>query len=250
MITGPERLGVLIPSGEHIHKEVISELGQRGIRPTRQRRNGNLYLEVDDPPVTLTAQHSLDVLRQVDSGVYVAGIVGSDRIAEYLAAARVDKHPVPGIQELGRLEVFHPAPRLSILVGEAADYQSAADLANQRIVTSYRGLTAEYFTGLNIPIVLAWVEGKEEIQVYNNKAEAAVVLVGSGGTMRKWKLRELVVVTDNVQPVLIYNPAALQESGEQELFEQFMERFRSGGANNNHTPDITRIMLDHATPAG
>ncbi|MBI2334425.1 ATP phosphoribosyltransferase [Candidatus Daviesbacteria bacterium] len=249
MSTSPERLGVLIPSGKHILRGVINALGEKGIQPTHQKRNGNLYLEVDDPPVTLTAQHSFDVLRQVDSGIYVAGIVGSDRVAEYLAVARVDRNPLPGIEELGRLEVFHPAPRLSILVGEAVGYRSAADLANQRIVTSYRGLTEEWFNDRNIEIALDRVEGKEEIQVFNGRAEAAVVLVSSGATMRRWRLRELAVMIDDVQPVLIYNPLALRESGEQELFNQFMARFRSGGATH-HTPDFTRAMLDHATPAG
>lgn len=253
-----QRLGVLIPEGKHILRPVWEDLNRRGFQPVNQRRNGHLYIEVKDPKVTFIAQNSKDIPRLVDQGIYPVGIVGNDRIAEYRASASLEEDsPPPEIELLDRLEVFNPNVRVSVLVrGGVVDsfrYTQLADLQDKRVITSYSGLTSEFFRKKEVRIELdGKASGKEEIQVFDNKAEAAVVIVNSGGTMRRWKLRELEggVVMSDIQPIIIYNPNAIQDKGSEMLLEQFMDRFKNGRIFSISVPDLSSlpVQVDRTEP--
>ncbi len=242
------RLGVLYPDGKHIGGPVRKELERRGFVPARLKRNGHLHIEVDNPPVTFIAQSSRDIPRLVDQGIYPLGIVGSDRLADYLVSASMVRHE-PSIKELDCLEVFNPHVRVSLLVRNNDEdngrYVRATDLRGHRIITSYPGLTSQffkqYFPEVAEEIVLdGQASGKEEVQVYDYKAEGCVVIVDSGRTMKKWKLRELAVITSgDIQPVLIGNFKALQDRGSKILYEQFMDRFQNSGRSCRDLSDLT-----------
>lgn len=242
-----QKLGVLIPDGKHILSQVKEELNTRGFHPSRQRRNGHLLIEVNDLPVNFIGQSSRDIPRLVDQGIYPLGIVGSDRVADYLASASLADH-TPNIEELARLQVFNPNVRVSILVRNDSRYAEVEDLEDQRVITSYPGLASQFFTFTEVPIQLdGLANGKEEVQVYDRKAEAAVVIVDSGGTMRRWKLRELNTVLLDIQPVLIGNLELLKKGSQYliDQFEQFMETFQNGDRSNRSLPSLSEpVLLD------
>ncbi|TSC88613.1 MAG: hypothetical protein G01um10147_109 [Microgenomates group bacterium Gr01-1014_7] len=252
MIDREQRLGVLIPDGKHILRPVLDELNRRGFHSSSQRRNGHLLVEVEDPDVVFIAQSSRDITRLVDEGIYPLGIVASDRRAEYLALASLHENdPSPNLEELAVLEVFNPNVRLSVLVRNNYRYQIVTDLEHQRVITSYPGLTMQFFEQHfpkydGVPINLdGRTNGKEEVQVSDHRAEAAVVIVDSGKTMRTWSLRELAVVKDNIQPVLIGNTNFLQSRGSESLFEQFeqfMDRFQNGERSDISLPSTPTLL--------
>lgn len=253
-----QRLGVLIPEGKHILRPVWEDLNRRGFQPVNQRRNGHLYIELKDPKVTFIAQNSRDIPRLVDQGIYPVGIVGNDRLADYLVSVSLEEDtPRPEIESLDRLEVFNPSVRVSVLVRDGVvdnfRYTQLADLQDKRVITSYSGLTSEFFRNKEVEIELdGKASGKEEIQVFDHKAEAAVVIVDSGGTMRRWKLRELEggVVMSDIQPVVIYNLTAIQDKGSEVLLEQFMDRFKNGKRFSISASDLSSlpIQVDRKNP--
>lgn len=249
MIDREQRLGVLIPDGKHILHPVLEELNKRGFHSSRQRRNGHLLVEVEDPDVIFIAQSSRDIPRLVNEGIYPLGIVPTDRQDEYLASLEND--PLPGLEELAYFELYNPNVRLSVLVRNNYRYQNVTDLEHQRVITSYPGLTMQFFGQHfpnydGVPINLdGRTNGKEEVQVYDHRAEAAVVIVASGRTMKTWGLRELAVVKDNIQPILIGNTNFLQHRGSEilfEKFEQFMDRFQTGDRSDRNSSGLPGLL--------
>lgn len=260
------KLEVLIPDGDHILNPVKIGLEERGFKPVRQRQNGHLLIEVANPPVIFMAQGSREIPRLVDHGIYALGIVGEDRLEEYRVFKELkENNPPSNIVELGRLEVFHPRLKLTLLTRnnpvDFARYMRPEDLKGQRVVTTYPGMTErffrQYFPNPREAIQLdEQVDGKEEIQVWSHRAEGCVVIVDEGEAMRSWKLRDLLAggepIMSGIQPVLIGNPNALQEgidyletiepgSGEVlfGIYEQFMTTFRGSERLNgklSHLP--------------
>lgn len=231
-----DRIGVAIPAGKHINTVIEEMLRQQGFC-FDWRQNGGLHASVKNSPVDLTVQNHRDIIGQVAEGHFVAGFVGSDLLAEYMVS-RSEKG-LPKVESVESFGLFSPSIRLGLLVRNGNNvndtHRKVEDLQGQRVITTYPGLTDSFFLQYikeekNMPIIDV-VTGKEEGQLAARLAEAAVVIVDSGATMKANRLRELAVVMRDIKPVLLVNSDFLQEPGNtgcQRAWEQFMDRLKNG----------------------
>lgn len=234
-----QRFGVLIPDGKNIRGVVEGILTKKGFR-FEMRTNGspNLHADVENSPVSLTVQGSRVIPRLVDTGRFLAGFDGSDRVAEYLVSLR-QGGSTSRLEELQRFNVFPSSLRLSLLVRsrdiESGRYQQTEDLEGQKVVTTYPALAVQFFQEKGVSVVIdSELDGKEEGLVASGDAEGAVVIVNTGGQRDANRLREIAVIMGGndseikIQPVLVWNPEALQEIGRQRFSSEFVERLQNG----------------------
>lgn len=245
------KLGVLVPAGDNIRDVVIGFLERRGFQIGEMRRNGTGHADVRNAPVTLTIEHSEDLIRDVDEGEHFQlGFVGNDRQAEYRAS--LPRRRPPKVEELVRFDLFPARLRLSLLVRDNpydnAIYQGVTALRDKTLVTTYPGLTRQFLSPYFpndrvVPVNIVKKDGKEEGFVSSRAADAAVVIVDRGRTMRINVLRELLPekpIMTGIQPVLIYNPEYFRQGendsqdllevkrGRVFLLEQFLDRLQTG----------------------
>lgn len=237
------KLGVLIPDGKHIYPETIRLLKNRGVQIGAMRDNGALHAEVDNAPVALTTTPTGNVIEQVADGIFFQlGFIGSDMLAEYRAS--LSETAIPRVEELLSFEVFPRNLRISLLVrNNPTDnevFKGVADLRNRRVVTSsFPELTRQFLQPYfpdrkKVPVNIdSKIDGKEEGLVSARAADAAVVLVESGKTMRSNTLRilggeEEGVMMRDIKLALVYNPEIIKERGHESLVGQFSDRLQNG----------------------
>lgn len=235
-IDNEQKIGMIVPNGKHIKKAIMGMLDEKGYE-NEEWQNGLLHVAIKNEPVTLTFQHQVDVIGQVSRRIFKAGWVGSERLAEHLAY--LDKQGLsPEVVEIGRFRLFPPRLRLSFLVRDNeednARCKTPADLRGARIVTGTPTLAAlhlaPYFPGEKLPVDIDLTHGGEEGQVYAHYAEAALVVVDSGDTMRNHSLRELKggLVMRGIYVSAIANIEYLRDRGNRMLLEQAMGRLQNG----------------------
>lgn len=248
-----DRIGIAIPAGKHIRPVIESELIGKGFR-FDWRKNGALHASVTNLPVNLTLQNHGDIIGQVAAGYFEAGFVGSDVYAEYMASLAADS--LPKVEERHRLNLFNPETRLSLLVRNGnrlntKSYQSVTELQGQRVITTYPRLATKFFSRYidhqeEMPVIDGTLTGKEEGQVAGRKAEAAIVIVDSGDTMRANHLKELAVVMHDIQPVLLVNSEFIRDIGDigsQRSWGLFVDRLKNGYKSNRSFPVLPEPEL-------
>lgn len=232
-----QKIGMIVPNGKHIKKAIMGMLDDRGYE-TEAWQNGLLHVDIKNEPMNLTFQHQVDVIGQVSKGVFAGGFVGSERLAEH-EAFLAKQELSPKVVEMGRFRLFPSRLRLSFLVRDNVvdneTYKTPADLRGARIVTGCPTLAARhlapYFPGEELPVDIDMVNGGEEGQVYARVADAALVVVDSGDTMRNHFLRELKkgLVIPGIYVSAIANIEFLGDRGNRMLLEQAMHRLQNSG---------------------
>lgn len=248
-----QRFGVLIPDGKNIRGVVEGILTKKGFR-FEMRTNGspNLHADVENSSVSLTVQGSRSIPRLVDAGRFLAGFDGSDRVAEYLAFLRQDDS-TPKLEELQRFNVFPATLRLSLLVRsrdtENKRYQKPEDLEGQKVVTTYPALALRFFQEKGVKVVIdSELDGKEEGLVASGDAEGAVVIVNTGGQRDANRLSEIAIIMGGIdsevkiQPVLIWNPEALQEVGRERFMNDFVARLQNGSRPSRNIGNLFGLL--------
>lgn len=114
---------------------------------------------VKNHPLALIFLPAADIPRFVAEGNVHLGITGQDQVAEFHNSAEEGHGEIHEILELG----FGKC-KLQVQVPEKGDITDVTQLIGKRVVTSFTGLTREYFEGL---------EGKGE-----KKAKTQIKYVG------------------------------------------------------------------------
>ena len=238
-------LRVLIPDGKHISGDVLELLNRKDLLDYES--NGELHIDDNKKqefPLSFTVQKNRDIPRMVAQARFHLGFTATDRLEDYLAwAATARIHPSTSVKELSRYNWFNPRLRVSLLVRDNPEdnekYKIAKDLKGQTVVTSYMGLAQRFFKGERILPKLENTHGKEEGLVKAHYAEAAVVIVDSGNTMRIAGLREMSVIMNEglIRPVLVYNPELFQDEGSQRLLNQFLNKLAK---TKDQPPEVPR----------
>lgn len=244
-----QRLGILIPDGKNINPEITKLLGDKGIKIGETKRNGRLHGLFDNFPGRWTQLPSANIIGEIAQGrIFQAGFVGSDFLAEQRASLSEDEDIPPTVEELQRFPLFPENVRVSLLVRDSQADDSyyfedelyddsihqPQDLTGRRLLTRYPDLTRKFLNPHfpkddTVPVDIdTRIAGKEEGMVSAHAADATVVIVESGGTMRRNGLRQLAVIESNVQPVFVANLQAVSERGLKPALEEFLERLQNG----------------------
>lgn len=231
------KLRMLIPDGKHVISKITGIINGGGF-PLNLRTNGGLHVELEEEeiPLSFTVQKNRAIPGLVAEGRFPAGFTTIDRLTDYLVQAAYPESKLSAnVQELVRFPVFNPRLRLSLLVRDNPidniRFQTVADLEDQMVTTSYEGLARQYFERANVSVSLDGQGGKEEGLVRDGDAEAAIVVVDRGVTMRNNFLRELggpVMPRGEIQVVFIYNTELFQNKGSELLLMQFVDRLQNG----------------------
>ena len=187
---GSRNLRIGLPSKGRL-SEIASELfGQAGIKFRRQSRG--LFAKVSGLPIDLVFLRTDDIPTLCAEGAIDMGITGSDLVEE--ANAEIDVRMRLG---MGRC-------RLAFCVPNDSTIQSAAELDQSRIATSFPTVTRRYLAEREAEAHLVALSGSVEVMIQLGIADAIVDLVETGSTLAANRLRILEEI-GSYETVLIQN---------------------------------------------
>ena len=187
---GSRNLRIGLPSKGRL-SEIASELfGQAGIKFRRQSRG--LFAKVSGLPIDLVFLRTDDIPTLCAEGAIDMGITGSDLVEE--ANAEIDVRMRLG---MGRC-------RLAFCVPDDSTIQSAAELDQSRIATSFPTVTRRYLAEREAEAHLVALSGSVEVMIQLGIADAIVDLVETGSTLAANRLRILEEI-GSYETVLIQN---------------------------------------------
>jgi ATP phosphoribosyltransferase len=189
-LDGPRNLRIGLPSKGRL-SEIASELfEQAGIKFRRQSRG--LFAKVSGLPIDLVFLRTDDIPTLCAEGAIDMGITGSDLVEEADAAIDV------------RMRLGMGKCRLAFCVPEDSDIQSAAQLDQSRIATSFPSVTRRYLAERQAQAHLVSLSGSVEVMIQLGIADAIVDLVETGSTLAANRLRILEEI-GSYETVLIQN---------------------------------------------
>ena len=145
-----------------------------------------------------------DIAIYVGSGTLDLGITGLDMLLDSRAPAK----------EVMRLGFAPSTFRLAVPAGSAT---TVADLAGQRIATSYPGLLDEFLTSSQVVASVVRLDGAVENAVRLGVADAVADVVATGGTLRQAGL-ETIGEPLLVSEALLIRRAGVGQDGEVATF--------------------------------
>jgi ATP phosphoribosyltransferase len=189
-LDGPRNLRIGLPSKGRL-SEIASELfEQAGIKFRRQSRG--LFAKVSGLPIDLVFLRTDDIPTLCAEGAIDMGITGSDLVEEADAAIDV------------RMRLGMGKCRLAFCVPEDSVIQSAAQLDQSRIATSFPSVTRRYLAERQAQAHLVSLSGSVEVMIQLGIADAIVDLVETGSTLAANRLRILEEI-GSYETVLIQN---------------------------------------------
>ncbi|QDT07897.1 ATP phosphoribosyltransferase [Rubripirellula lacrimiformis] len=183
-------LRIGIPSKGRLSDIAGELLGQAGLNFRRQSRG--LFARVSGLPIDIIFLRTDDIPTLCNEGAIDMGITGSDLVEE--SAVDVKTRMKLGV---GRC-------RLAICVPDNAAYQSAADLDQKRIASSFPTITNTYLAAHGASAHLVSLSGSVEVMIQLGVADAIVDLVETGSTLAANRLRVLEDI-GSYETVLIQN---------------------------------------------
>ncbi|KAJ1979909.1 ATP phosphoribosyltransferase (ATP-PRTase) (ATP-PRT) [Dimargaris verticillata] len=207
-----DRLLFAVPKKGRLHEKCLEFLAGADIQFHRKPRH-DIAL-VKNHPMALVFLPAADIAKFVGLGKVDLGITGEDIIAETFLDQAERQSRIRQVMPLnfGRC-------RLAVQTPVKTGPTNVADLVGKRIVTSFEGLTKQYFKALeanqsNQPAAeitdaamqtsVEFVGGSVEAACALGLADAIVDLVESGDTMRAAGLQAIGTVLES-QAVLIAN---------------------------------------------
>lgn len=185
-----ENLRIGIPSKGRLSEIASDLLTQAGLNFRRQSRG--LFARVKDLPIELIFLRTDDIPTLCAEGAIDMGITGSDLVEE--SGADVETRMKLGV---GRC-------RLAICVPDDAEIQSAKELDQRSIATSFPTITAKHLSQSDATAHLVALSGSVEVMIQLGVADAIVDLVETGSTLAANRLRILEEI-DHYETVLIQN---------------------------------------------
>lgn len=136
---------------------------------------------IDDPEIEPILLRPQEIPRFLEDGIIDAGLTGLDWITD----CNADLHE---ICELRYSKLTTNPIRIVLAVHNDSPYQSAADLAGQRVATEYLRLTNRFFEGKGVEAQVEFSWGACEVKV-PTLVEAIVVNTETGSSLRAHNLR-------------------------------------------------------------
>lgn len=131
-----------------------------------------------------------DIPEYVRQGVADIGIVGRNVLVEKNSTVDI-------VESLG-----FGACRIVIAVPETSAIQTIADLAGERIATSYPNIVRTYLREQGVQASVIEINGSVEVAPELNLADAICDITQTGNTLKEHNLRELVTILES-EAVLI-----------------------------------------------
>ncbi|MEP6946702.1 MAG: ATP phosphoribosyltransferase [Acidobacteriota bacterium] len=174
--------------------------------------HGKLRAEAADFPLEIFFLRDDDIPDYVADGVADIGVVGENVLAE-------DPKSVETIEKLG-----FGRCRLALAVPKGMKYGGLADLAGQRIATSYPNILRGFFDARGLAADIHEISGSVEIAPSIGLADAVCDLVSSGSTLFSNGLREVETVM--LSEAVLIARADLGE-GPRSILDRLLFRIRS-----------------------
>jgi ATP phosphoribosyltransferase len=183
-----KNLRIGIPSKGRLSDLASDLLKEAGLSFRRQNRS--LFARVKDKPVDIIFLRTDDIPVLCAEGAIDMGITGSDLVME----SEVDVET--------RMELGVGKCRLAVCVPEESPIQTAAELDQKRIATSFPKITGSYLKDHSAAAHMVWLSGSVEIMISLGVADAIVDLVETGSTLAANRLRVIDTI-GHYQTVLI-----------------------------------------------
>jgi ATP phosphoribosyltransferase len=182
------RIGV--PSKGRLSELAAELLKQGGINFRRQERS--LFAKVGDMPIDITFLRTDDIPVLCAEGAIDMGFTGSDLLEE------------ANVNVTTRLALGVGKCKLALCVPLNSQIQSAKELNNTRVASSFPHVTKTYLGKQGANVHLVELGGSVEIMITLGVADAIVDLVETGSTLAANNLRILDIL-GNYETVLIQN---------------------------------------------
>lgn len=185
-----QNLRIGLPSKGRLSEIAGELLNQAGLNFRRQSRG--LFARVSGLPIDLIFLRTDDIPTLCAEGAIDMGITGSDLVEESQMDTQV------------RLKLGVGRCRLAICVPDDAPLNSAAELDQKRIATSFPNITRQYLGERDADAHLVSLSGSVEVMIQLGVADAIVDLVETGSTLAANRLRILEEI-GTYETVLIQN---------------------------------------------
>lgn len=202
-------------------------------------------------PVDLLLVRDDDIPGMIAQGVADLGFVGRNVLEE-------QRHDLPGAPLREIRALGFGGCRLSIAVQNEAPYEAPADLAGQRIATTYPNLLRRWLAGHGVDAKVVVLNGSVEIAPRLGTADSICDLVSSGATLAANQLREAATVMQS--EAVLAGTAEPPADARGELLDLLLRRLDGVLAVKDsklvmlHAPRhavaaITRILPGNARPS-
>jgi ATP phosphoribosyltransferase len=213
----PDRIKIAVQKSGRLTEHSLDLLSRCGLKYSKGRDQLICYGE--NLPIDVLLVRDDDIPALVREDVCDLGIVGAnvleERRLEFAAAG--DEQPFEIVR---KLDFGHC--RLSFAVPEDQPWQGPADLAGQRIATSYPYIVRDFLQRQGIEADVVEFSGAVEIAPKLGRADVICDLVSTGGTLRANHLREVDTLLESVSS-LIQTPRAVAP-GKAEWMERLKKR--------------------------
>lgn len=187
-----DRLRIAVQKSGRLSEASQQLLAQCGLK-FRQSRD-KLFCFGETHPVDLLLVRDDDIPGLIADGVCDLGFVGRNVLEEQ----RLDQIALTGASVLQELRALgYGGCRLSIATPQDEPFESAQDLAGQRIATSYPRLLKRYLDAEGVTAQIVVLSGSVEIAPRLGTADVICDLVSSGATLVANQLKESVKILDS-----------------------------------------------------
>ncbi len=187
-----DRLRIAIQKSGRLSEPARALLAACGLS-WRESRD-KLFCYGESLPVDLLLVRDDDIPGLIADGVCDLGIVGRNVLLEQ-AGARSAQVQAAAYREWRALGFG--GCRLALAVPEAWAWSGPAQLAGQRVATSYPALLAAWLAGQGVAAEVVTLSGSVEIAPRLGKAEAICDLVSSGATLVANQLKPVATLLDS-----------------------------------------------------
>jgi len=211
------RIKIAIQKSGRLSDTSLKLLEKSGLQFARSK--DKLFWYGRNLPVDLLLVRDDDIPRLLLEGVCELGIVGENVAVEKVLEAR-KRRPDADLEILAPLEFGHC--KLMLALPEGVGYAGPAQLAGQRIATSYPRLTRKWLHENGVEADIVTLNGAVEIAPSLGTADAIVDLVSTGTTLRANHLCAVTTVLES-QAALYRGNSTLPPEREA-LLEKLVQR--------------------------
>jgi len=165
----PVNFRIGVPSKGRLADVSTQLLKEAGLYFRRQDRG--LFARVKGMPIDVTFLRTDDIPVLCAEGAIDMGVTGSDLVAEC------------GVELTTRLKLGVGACRLAVCVPDDSGIQSAADLGQKRVASSFPHVTRTYLAKHGVQSHVVQLTGSVEVMIALGVADAIVDLVETGSTL-------------------------------------------------------------------
>lgn len=247
-----DRLRIAIQKSGRLSEPARALLASCGLswRESRDR----LFCYGESLPVDLLLVRDDDIPGLIADGVCDLGIVGRNELLEQAGQRTLD----------GRAAAFREwralgfgACRLMLAVPSAWEWDAPAQLAGQRIATSYPALLTQWLRERDVQADVVTLSGSVEIAPRLGKADAICDLVSSGGTLSANQLKPVETLLQS--EAVLAGPVAGFDDARAELVALLLRRLDGVlhwkdsrllmfQASRTSMPELLRLLPDAEAP--